>query len=100
MIFGGTVDAEVAPKVRMVNHLFIIDGKICFATPNTGTAYSELVNHPYVAVLKFVRVNYICVGVKVVITEGEEKRALKAKLEVENPKLIEMYIKEGFDAKN
>lgn len=99
MISVGTVDAKGAPKVRMFNHQFIVDGKICFATSNTGTAYSELVNHPYAAVMQFARGNYVRIGGKVVVTEGEEKEVLKAKLETENPKLIEMYTKEGFDAK-
>lgn len=99
MISAATVDSEGKPKVRMFNHQFIVDGKICFATANVNSAYSEIKANPFVEIMQFSRGKYIRVSGKVVISTGEEKAQLMAKLEAENPKLIEMYTKEGFDAK-
>lgn len=99
MISAATVDSEGKPKVRMFNHQFIVDGKICFATANVNSAYSEIEANPFVEIMQFSRGKYIRVSGKVVISTGEEKAQLMAKLEAENPKLIEMYTKEGFDAK-
>lgn len=99
MISAATVDSEGKPKLRMFNHQFITDGKICFATANVNSAYSEIKANPFVEIMQFTRGKYIRVSGKVIIAEGQEKAELMAKLETENPKLVEMYTKEGFDAK-
>lgn len=99
MISAATVDSEGKPKLRMFNHQFITDGKICFATANVNSAYGEIKANPFVEIMQFARGKYIRVSGKVVIAEGQEKADLMTKLENENPKLVEMYTKEGFDAK-
>lgn len=99
MIAFATVNEAGAPKVRQFNHQFIIDGKICFATSNQGSAYADLQKNPNASMMQFARAMYARVNGQVEFATGEEKANLMAKLEAANPKLIEMYTKEGFDAK-
>ncbi len=99
MISIATVDESGQPKVRMFNHQFIVDGKICFATANTGSAFAELNANPKAEIMQFARAMYVRINGEVAFFEGEEKEAMKAKLAEANPRLIEMYTPEGFDQK-
>ncbi len=99
MISIATVDSDGQPKVRMFNHQFIVDGKICFATSNTGSAFAELNQNPKAEIMQFARAMYVRIKGEVAFADGEEKATLKAKLAEANPKLIEMYTEEGFEVK-
>lgn len=99
MVSIATVDASGQPHVRMFNHQFIIDSKICFATSNTNSTYAEINENPKVELMQFARAKYVRISGPVVIAEGQEKKVLKAKLAVENPKLVEMYTPAGFEEK-
>lgn len=99
MISIATVDEEGKPKLRTFNHQFIVDGKICFATSNLGGAYSELKDNPNAEIMQFARAMYTRVAGEVKFAEGALKDELKGILEKENPTLVNMYTKEGFDEK-
>lgn len=94
-----TVDSEGRPKNRIFSHQFIVDGKICFATSNTSSAFAEITNNPYGEFTQFARAKYTRVGGKIIVAEGEEKATLKALVAEKNPKLISMYTEEGFEQK-
>ncbi len=99
MISIATVDETGQPKSRMFNHQFIVDGKVCFATSNTGSAFRELNANPKAEIMQFARAMYVRINGEVAFFEGDLKAEMKAKLAAENPKLIEMYTEEGFEAK-
>ncbi len=97
MISIATVDSDGKPKVRVFDHQFITDGKICFATSTKSSAYEELKAFPHAAILQFARSKYVRIDGEVVFAEGEEKAALKAKLANDNPRLVNMKTPEGFE---
>ncbi len=99
MINMSTVDAEGQPKSRVMNMQFIVDGKICFGTSNTGNAYAELKNNNKAEFAQFARAMYIRIGGEVKFTEGELKEELKARMAEANPQVVEMYTEAGFNEK-
>ncbi len=94
-----TVDSDGKPKVRMFNHQFIVDGKICFATSNQGSAHANFAVNPYAEIMQFARAMYVRVGGKVVKAEGQERTEFLAMVAEANPRLVEMYTPEGFEQK-
>lgn len=94
-----TVDSAGMPKVRMFNHQFIVDGKICFATSNQGSAYADFATTPYAEIMQFARAMYVRIGGKVVKTEGQERLAMLEKVAAANPQLVTRYTEQGFAEK-
>ncbi len=99
MVYLATVDAEGQPKSRVVNHQFIVDGKVCFGTSNQGNAYAELTANPKAEISQFARAKYVRVTGEVKFAQGEFKEAMKAKLAEASPQVVAMYTEEGFAEK-
>ncbi len=99
MVYLATVDAKGQPKSRVVNHQFIVDGKVCFGTSNQGNAFAELNANNKAEISQFSRAKYVRVTGEVKFAEGEFKEAMKAKLAEANPQVVAMYTEEGFAEK-
>ncbi len=99
MIYLATVDQEGQPKSRVVNHQFIVDGKLCFGTSNQGNTFAELQNNNRAEFSQFTRGKYIRISGEVKFADAELKAELKAKLAEANPHVVAMYTEAGYEAK-
>lgn len=94
-----TIDGEGKPRVRMFNHQFIVDGKICFATGNQNSTHANLQANPNAEIMQFSRGMYVRIAGEAIRAAGEERTEMLERLALANPRLIEMYTPEGFQAK-